>query len=383
MVESANTYEGEFENDRKHGKGTFIWGASGNKYEGNFKDDNRHGFGIYTWLDGIKYIGYWEDDKMHGQGKMVYPEGDKQVGMYEKGKFKGKIYKPIDKKRQLFRLLKNIKLHHKSKSILAVGGDHLLFNSTESKGRKSKLVKKRINYSLDYDNTIDYSDLQAIRNINSRVSSRWIRVNNGRLHSASGFYINPKDIKKSIIDADPSTLESSNIDRRPRSRDWTSSNPNKYTLTLNITEEEKIMRRNSKKQKTLKEKLMIEDLSSKMAENLQKIINQKSRWCSTHKWRKPFIINTQNNSEAEIKMNSSHNFENSPFVQRSLLQNLKKSFEAPYKNDNSKIYSINNPRTQASLNNCSLSNEITQCLRLSIPAPISQIGSEDTMQVFT
>jgi hypothetical protein len=46
---------------------------------------------------------------------------------------------------------------------------------------------------------------------------------------------------------------------------------------LNITEEEKIMRRNSKKQKTLKEKLMIEDLSSKMAENLQKIINQKSR----------------------------------------------------------------------------------------------------------
>jgi len=143
MVESANTYEGQFENNMKHGKGIFTWGNSGNKYEGDFKFDYRNGFGIYTWLDGNKYEGYWEKDKMHGQGKMIHPEGEKQIGYYDKGKYKGKTYNPIQRKRQVLKLYKDIKKYKQNKSILAVGGDDLLFNSKFKIKKASKRIKQR------------------------------------------------------------------------------------------------------------------------------------------------------------------------------------------------------------------------------------------------
>ena len=96
MVETANIYEGEFLDEKKHGKGKFTWGATGNVYEGDFYFDQRQGFGVYTWLDGTKYEGEWLDDMQHGTGKMIFPEGDKQIGEYVKGKFQDKLYKPID-----------------------------------------------------------------------------------------------------------------------------------------------------------------------------------------------------------------------------------------------------------------------------------------------
>ena len=144
----------------KHGSGIYIWGKSGNKYEGDFKYDKRHGYGTYTWLDGTKYEGYWEKDQMHGKGKMIYPEGEKQVGQYVHGKFTGQKYKPVDKRKQILKILKRISSSEtqtrSKRKVLAVGGDHLMFNS-KSKGFKSKKKgsKHRLTASIDYSQNED------------------------------------------------------------------------------------------------------------------------------------------------------------------------------------------------------------------------------------
>jgi hypothetical protein len=48
-------YEGDYLDDKKNGKGLFIW-ASGNIYKGEYKDDERHGKGEMKWTDGSRYI---------------------------------------------------------------------------------------------------------------------------------------------------------------------------------------------------------------------------------------------------------------------------------------------------------------------------------------
>ena len=67
-------YEGEWKNDRKHGRGIYVWGEGtefdGDIFEGEFEDGLRSGKGTYTWKDGRKYVGQWEKDKQNGQGVM-------------------------------------------------------------------------------------------------------------------------------------------------------------------------------------------------------------------------------------------------------------------------------------------------------------------------
>jgi len=56
---NADSYEGEYVNDKKCGYGVFTW-ASGNVYKGNYFEDLRHGYGEMTWTDGSYYKGAWE-----------------------------------------------------------------------------------------------------------------------------------------------------------------------------------------------------------------------------------------------------------------------------------------------------------------------------------
>jgi len=44
-------YEGEYKNDKKDGKGYFVW-PTGNFYKGDYKDDEREGQGEMKWTDG-------------------------------------------------------------------------------------------------------------------------------------------------------------------------------------------------------------------------------------------------------------------------------------------------------------------------------------------
>jgi len=78
-IEREYIYEGEFENDVKCGKGKFI---SFNEninftYEGEFKNDVRWGKGKYVSHNDniiITYDGEWKDDNRHGYGKYSYKE---------------------------------------------------------------------------------------------------------------------------------------------------------------------------------------------------------------------------------------------------------------------------------------------------------------------
>ena len=53
-----NTYEGEYEYDKKNGYGVFVW-ASGNIYKGEYRNEEREGYGEMNWTDGSMYQGEW------------------------------------------------------------------------------------------------------------------------------------------------------------------------------------------------------------------------------------------------------------------------------------------------------------------------------------
>jgi hypothetical protein len=50
----------------RHGQGISQRINGGDCYEGNWKDDKRHGKGRYIYSDGSWYLGNWKNDKYEG-----------------------------------------------------------------------------------------------------------------------------------------------------------------------------------------------------------------------------------------------------------------------------------------------------------------------------
>ena len=109
-MDGPGKYEGEFRNDKWHGKGklTDEWGVyeggfkdgnfhgrgvykydNGNRYEGEFKESRQHGDGTFYGPDGSVFKGSWKDGKPHGPGVLRTPEGKVIRGEWENGTFKG------------------------------------------------------------------------------------------------------------------------------------------------------------------------------------------------------------------------------------------------------------------------------------------------------
>lgn len=86
---SGNTYEGEWKNDRRHGKGV-EWYSDGSTYKGNFVDGRKHGLGIYRNPEGGSYEGKWKAGKPHGHGTETFSDGTTYVGEFVEGKMHGK-----------------------------------------------------------------------------------------------------------------------------------------------------------------------------------------------------------------------------------------------------------------------------------------------------
>jgi hypothetical protein len=85
----ALDYEGEWVDDKWHGKGTLNL-KSGDKYVGDFKNDMRNGHGKYTWSEnnpdlGKDYIGDFRDNNYHGYGTLQFKNGDKYQGQFIDG----------------------------------------------------------------------------------------------------------------------------------------------------------------------------------------------------------------------------------------------------------------------------------------------------------
>lgn len=78
-------YEGEWNANTKHGKGTYYF-ANGQIYKGDFKNDECHGSGILFYPDGKRYEGAWRDGKKNGKGTYIFPNDSLYSVVYQDGK---------------------------------------------------------------------------------------------------------------------------------------------------------------------------------------------------------------------------------------------------------------------------------------------------------
>ena len=92
---NGGKYEGQWKNDKRHGKGVFISqnynnpNLMGIKYEGEFNNDKIEGYGIGKYSSGDTYEGEWKNNKQYGRGVLNYVGGGKYVGEWKNGKLNG------------------------------------------------------------------------------------------------------------------------------------------------------------------------------------------------------------------------------------------------------------------------------------------------------
>ena len=82
-------YEGEFKDDKREGKGVYIW-KDGEKYEGEWKNDKREGKGILHYNEGDRYEGEYKNNIKEGKGIMYYKDGNRYEGEWKNNKREGK-----------------------------------------------------------------------------------------------------------------------------------------------------------------------------------------------------------------------------------------------------------------------------------------------------
>ena len=81
-------YEGMWKNDQFHGVGKKTF-ENGDTYEGDFRQNKMHGKGTYqSKLGGWKYVGDFQGDSRYGTGETIWDDGDKVRGLYLLDKFK-------------------------------------------------------------------------------------------------------------------------------------------------------------------------------------------------------------------------------------------------------------------------------------------------------
>lgn len=84
-------YDGQFLNGRFAGHGRMVWHTNKNKglliYEGQYKDDLKHGAGKFVWADGRTYDGEWFNGHRHGRGLYMNAKSEKKVGYWADDKF--------------------------------------------------------------------------------------------------------------------------------------------------------------------------------------------------------------------------------------------------------------------------------------------------------
>lgn len=82
-------YEGDWENDAKHGKGYEIL-PTGSHYEGDFLNGKPDGYGVFKWKNGEVYEGEWKNGLKHGKGIWRGIKGESYEGDWKNGKAEGR-----------------------------------------------------------------------------------------------------------------------------------------------------------------------------------------------------------------------------------------------------------------------------------------------------
>ena len=90
IFDDGGSYEGEFYNEKAHGKGIFIF-SNGDRVEGEFNNGIPHGWAKMIKADGSKYIGEFYQGEFHGEGTYWYPDGVKMEGEFKNGAIDGHV----------------------------------------------------------------------------------------------------------------------------------------------------------------------------------------------------------------------------------------------------------------------------------------------------
>ena len=83
VYRDGNKYDGDFVEDKRQGKGTYIRVTDKATYSGEWYNNVRHGYGVeeIPSKDGTqRYEGEWKEDKRCGFGKILYANGDRYEG---------------------------------------------------------------------------------------------------------------------------------------------------------------------------------------------------------------------------------------------------------------------------------------------------------------
>lgn len=83
-------YSGEWKDDKKSGKGVFVW-ENGEKFDGLWKDDSRNGAGTSYWQNGDHFEGIWVDDLRNGPGIYYWKNGQHLEGIWKNDKIEGDV----------------------------------------------------------------------------------------------------------------------------------------------------------------------------------------------------------------------------------------------------------------------------------------------------
>ncbi|CAF3443636.1 unnamed protein product [Rotaria sp. Silwood1] len=83
---NGDTYEGQYQNGKRHGTGTYRFSNTARDYVKN----KRHGKGIFYYPDGSKYDGDWNENVREGYGTYTYPNNDTYEGEWKNHQRHGK-----------------------------------------------------------------------------------------------------------------------------------------------------------------------------------------------------------------------------------------------------------------------------------------------------
>ncbi|XP_040012515.1 MORN repeat-containing protein 3 isoform X1 [Xiphias gladius] len=86
--EYERRYCGRWKNGKKHGYGTYFYNNSA-VYEGEWNEDHKSGWGRMYYENGDIYEGEWMRDKNHGQGIIRFANGNWYEGTWQDGKKNG------------------------------------------------------------------------------------------------------------------------------------------------------------------------------------------------------------------------------------------------------------------------------------------------------
>jgi len=91
---NGDTYVGVVRNNMREEKGVYTWkepeeGKPGGSYDGEYESNKKHGKGVMKYPDGGTYEGHWKEGMREGHGTFKYPNGDWYKGTWSGGKKSG------------------------------------------------------------------------------------------------------------------------------------------------------------------------------------------------------------------------------------------------------------------------------------------------------